>query len=487
LPPADSAAQVNETVDFILATRSTTKENEKYSWTFHAQALGALSGRLDSARAARVAEALIAFLGDSETVGGVKRDLISSGVIAQALTEAAERLDAPGSLRAAEELVLVLRKAGPTEVGTPQLRTALAAVCRHLDAAGAARVSGAIVAAVRDPKTSPGVRTLFAAALAVVAGQLDPGSAASLEGAFVDSLVADLADANSPALRRILQAQALATVCGRPGAKSAARAAEALTAAIRDPRTSFGLHRPLAEALAAVGGQLTPTEAHSHANQAVAVLGSFWVARTGPLDRVTLAEPLAAVWTRLEPTEAAAHARRAAADLEEAIRDAKTAPSALHPLAEALAAVYAHLGPAERVTRANAVAEALIAALRRPGNGVLTIALLSEALAALCAHLDRPGAVRVADALLTVLGDPDVRRSRFEFREEMFKKVAARLDEPDLQRLLDHLLAAGRLQRVILDVLGEPKHRRFRNTWDYFDWTEANGNRAAGLSPGPNR
>src|SRR5262249_10836958 len=283
LPPADAAAYVKGTVDFILATRSTTKE--KYSWTFHAQALGLLGEGLDAARAAHVAEALIAFLGDGETVEGRKREFVSSGVIAKALTEVAERLDAQGGLRAAEELVPVLRKAGPIVVGTEPLRSALAAVCRRLDAAGAERVSGAIVAAVRDPKTSAEVRTLFAAAVVVLAGQLDPASAASLEEALVDSLVADLVDAKTPDLLRILQAQALATVCGRPGAKSAARAAEALTATIRDPRTPFGLLRPLAEALAAVAGQLTPTEASPHVNQAAAALGSLWVGRTKPLDR----------------------------------------------------------------------------------------------------------------------------------------------------------------------------------------------------------
>jgi hypothetical protein len=477
---------VNETVDFILATRSTTKEKERYSWTFHSQALGALCGRLDAARAARVADALIAFLGDSEMVGNLKREFISNGVIAQALTEVAERLDAQGGLRAAEELVHVLRKAGPIVVGTEQLRTALAAVCRRLDAAGAARVSGAIVAAVRDPKTSAEVRTLLAAVVEVVAGQLDPASAASLEGALVEALVANLADTKSDYVIGML-AQALATVCGHPGAKSAARAAEALTAAIRNPRTPFGLLRPLAKALAAVDGQLPPTEAYSHANQAVAVLGPLWVARTGPLDRAALAEALAAVWTRLGPKEAAARARRAAADLEDAIRDAKTAPHEIHPLAEALAAVYAHLGPAERAERATTVADALLAALRRPKNDLQTITYLSEALATLCVHLDRRQVVRVAEALCTVLGDPDVQQFRFAFHERSFKKVAARLDERDLQRLLEHPLAVWRLQRVILDVLGGAKHRRFRNLWDYLDGIESNGNETEVLSPGTNR
>jgi hypothetical protein len=479
LPPAESAACVNKMVDAILATRGTTKE--KYSWTFHSEALGALAGRLDAAGAARVAEALLVFLGDSDTLGDRKREFVSNAEIAKALAEVAEGLDARGGLRAAEGLVLVLRKAGSIIPASEQLRTALAAVCRRLDAAGAARVSGAVVAAVRDPKTTAEVRTVFAAAPAALAGNLDPAGAASLEGAVVDSLVADLADAKGDYLR-ITVAQTLATVCGRPGAEGAARAAETLTAAIRDPRTSFGQLGRLAKALAEVGGQLPPAEAASHANRAVAVLGPLWVARTDPLVRAQLAEALAAVWTRLEPAEAAAHARRAATDLEDAIRDPKAPPHEFLALATALAQVYAHLGPAERTERATAVADVLLAALRRPNNDVQTILYLSEALAALCAHLDRPGTFRVADALLTVLGDTNVQPGLsgpilfthldpFIAYERPFKKVAARLDERDLRRLLEHPLAAGRLQRVLLDVLAGSKNRSFRNTWDYLDAT----------------
>jgi hypothetical protein len=69
----------------------------------------------------------------------------------------------------------------------------------------------------------------------------------------------------------------------------------------------------------------------------------------------------------------------------------------------------------------------------------------------------------------------------------MFKKVAARLDERDLQRLLDHHLAAGRVQRVLLDLLTGSKQRSFRNTWDYLDSIEANGKTTDGPLPGTNR
>jgi hypothetical protein len=189
------------------------------------------------------------------------------------------------------------------------------------------------------------------------------------------------------------------------------------------------------------------------------------------------------VWARLEPTDAAARAKRAAADLEDALRDSKDAPNNIGGLVIALSAVYSHLDPAERSGRANAVADTLVAAIRRPKNDPPTIPQLWEALAMLCAHLDRPGAVQTVDVLLAVLDDPNVQQVPFLSYEKMFKKAAARLDERDLQRLLDHSLTAGRLQRTLLDVLAGSKNRSFRNTWDYLDASESNGNGTDVLSP----
>jgi hypothetical protein len=477
LPPADAAAYVNEAFNFILMARAATKEKDKVLAVRRARALGALGERLDAARAARAAEAMLAILGDGETlVDGTK--YISIDSIAEALTAVAERLDAQGGLRAAEGLVFVLRKAdngSPRWVLAPW-RAAVVSVCRRPDAAGAAHVSEAIVAAVRDPQTSLRARALLADAVVVVVGRLDPAGAAALEDALVDSLIADLADAKSLSARDCL-GQALASVCGRPGARRAAQAAEALAAAIRDPQTPNDLLKPLAEALAAVSGQLPPSEASSLVNQAIDVLGSLWGVRTRAQDRACLAEALAALWTRLDPRDAAAHARSVAAQLEAAIRNT-TFDDFQEPyrLVDALAAVYGPLDSTERAARANAVADALVAAFQRPRNAVSTSNQLSKALATLSVHLDRPAAARVADALFTALVDPGIDSFAFLFQEGMFKQVAARLDERDLERLLDHPLAGGRLQRVILDVLGEAKHRRFRNTWDYLDWTESHGN-----------
>jgi serine/threonine protein kinase len=383
LPASDAAAHVNRTVDFIIAARETTKEKDKSLYSYQAGALGALGGGLDAARASRAAGSVIAILGDGPTVAGSKYEFISYRDIVSVLTELAERLDAPGGLRAAEDLVLVLRRSSGNIVGDiEELRAALVAVCRRLDAAGAARVAQAVVTAVRDPKTPVLVRTLFADALAALAGRLTPDQAASLESILADSLLADLADAKSRQFRGFL-GQALAAACRRPGAPGAARAAEGLAAAIRDPQTPLTTLKPMAAALAVVSGQLPPKEASSHAKEAVDVLDSLWVARTAPVDRASVAEALAAVWTRLDPTDAAARAKRAAADLEEGLRDSKAAPNELSRLAEALTAVYNHLGPTERSGRASAVANTLVAALRRPKNDRFPISPLPEALATL--------------------------------------------------------------------------------------------------------
>jgi hypothetical protein len=470
LPAPEADAHVNRMVDFIIATRDATEEKDKPNYTFQAQALGELCSRLDSARASRAAGALLAILGDSTTVTGAKVEFISTGWPATVLPKVAEHLDAPGGLRAAEDLILVLRKADNISVSKEELRAALVAVCKPLDAAGAAQVAEALVAAVRDPKTSTLVRTLFADALVALAGRLTPDQAAVLESALVDSFVADLADEKSRKLQGLL-GQALAKACGRPGATGAARAAEALTAALRDPQTPIEALKPLAASLMVVIGQLPPREASSHANQAVDELDSLWVARTTTLDRANLAEVMAVVWTRLDPADVAARAKRAAADLEGALRDSIAPPTRIYGLGMALAVVYNHLDPAERSRRANAVLDTLVAARRRPRNDSTTTSVVTGELTRLCENLDRPNDLRIADALLAVLDDPNVEPTQHLVHEIIFERVAPRLDERDVRRLLEHPLAAGRIQRVLLNVLAKSKNRSFRNTWDYLDAT----------------
>jgi serine/threonine protein kinase len=472
LPASDADGHINRTVDFILDTCETTKDWSKGA--LPAQALRALCGRVDAARASRVAGVSIAMAGYSRMVGETKAENISFGYMVAPLTLVAEHLDAPRALEAAENLVEVLRNSGNIVPSREELRAALVALCRRLDAAGAARVEEAMSAAARDPKTAVLVRTVFTEAQAALADRLTPDQAAAHERVLFDALLANLADTKSVQFRGFV-GQALATTCGRPGATDPARAAEGLGVAIRDRETPLMALRPLAAGLAVVTGRLPPKEAASHAQQAVGVLDALWVARTAPPDRAPVAEALAAVWTRLDATDASSRAKRAAADLEDALRDSRTAPYELYRLAEALTAVYNQLDAAERSERASAIADVLVAVLCKPVDDPWKIVYHSQALAALFAQLDRASTVRVTDAVFAVLGGPNVQQFRFEHHEKLFKEIAACLDDRDLRRLLDHPLGVDRVQRVLLDSLARSKHRSFRNTWEYLDATESNG------------
>jgi hypothetical protein len=484
LPPPDATAHVHRTVDWIIESYKATPEKDKISDQFRtAEALLPLCGRLDADRAARVADTMLAILDDNERTGPLKEIIPPTGCV-EVLTAVAERLDAPGNLRAAEELIRVLRKSESKVLPIEQLKLASVTMCRRLDSAGAARVADAVVVAVRDPKISAEARTIFASVLVAVGDQLDPVRADSLERALVDSLPTDLADVKSLFSRGNVgqSVAAVAAVCGRADARSAARVADALTETIRNPQTPIELLPPLVTALGVASGRLPPGEASSRANRAIAVLASLQSTRTKPLDRIVLAEALAAAWTGLGPTEASAHARTTVADLEDLLRDPKLTPFEQSRLAQALVVVYGHLGPAERAAHSNAIlashADTILAALRNPKNNLDPAARVqfAESLVFLCILLDPPTAGRVFDALLPTLSDLDIQLFDMHLsrhRDGSIKKVISRLEEADLQRFLEHPLTVGRLQRVILNVLGEAKHRHFRNTWDYLDWTES--------------
>jgi hypothetical protein len=474
LPPADAAAYVNRMVDIAFDLRSGIKEKDKFQYTLFAEILGTLAGLFDATVAGRAGDAIIAILGDSYRTGQLRSDFLTHVSVADALARVAERLDPPASLRAAEGLISLLPRVD--QFGTTEpLSKALVALCRRLDANGAKRVAEAIALTIQDPKTPALARSILANGFAVVADKLEPHKTALLESGIVDVLAMDLAE-TKPFLARRELGQTLGSLCGRPGAKSAARAAEALTAAIQDPQTSPELLRPFAAALAEVSGQLQPAQASSHASKAAEVFGSLWPARTKYYERASLALATAEVWTYLSPHERATRARRMAADLGDAIQDPKTEPYELKSLSDALSAVCSQLDPAEGEARINSAVDVLTARLRKTRNTDWKSAPIPVAAMTLWLRLDRNHLARVADTVFPALGEPDGQRYWLEFQVDLLKKVAARLDEKDLERLLDQPLTARTVQRAILDVLGESKNRHFRNTWDYLDWKRLNDN-----------
>src|SRR5262249_13431892 len=100
-------------------------------FTKFADSLGAMSGHIDAPTAARASDALVAMLGDYYMLGPLRTELIDSAFIAEDLTKIAERLDAPGSLRTAEVMIPLVKKAD--KFTSARLSTAFVAVCRRLD------------------------------------------------------------------------------------------------------------------------------------------------------------------------------------------------------------------------------------------------------------------------------------------------------------------------------------------------------------------
>jgi len=472
LTPFDAAAHANRMVDFVFESHRVTDDSDKLRYVHHADMLAALSEHLDAKVAARMAELIIAILGDYRMTGPIRSEFVDHPFITAALARVAECLDASGSLRAAESLIPVLKKVeNSNNLGS--LTKALVGVCRRLDADGSKRMAEAIGVAAQDPKTPVMARILLANGFVVVAGKLEPDKAATFDKNIVELFVMDLANAK-PIILRMQLADALATVGGR-GATSANRAAEALTAAICDPQAQLSFFKPFAAALASVSGQLPPEQATSHASKVAEVLDGLWIAKTNHHERAFLAQTMAEVWTHLSPHERAAHAKRMAADLGDALQDNKADTLELKSLADALVAVCVSLDTNEEKVHINAAADILEARLRKSKN--VDAALLTETLVTLWLRLDQTGRARAADALCTVLSDPDgAQRYRPDLRVSVFKNVAPRLDERELERMLDQPLAASKVERVVLDVLGESKNRYCRNTWDYLDWKKSKGN-----------
>jgi Protein kinase domain len=473
LSPTDAAAHRQRTFDFVIAGCNPKTDQEKYRIEYHIMALKILCEQSDAATASRVADIIVAILGDGYTVGGTHVDFVTQDSILDAFVRVAERLDAAGALRAAKALVRVLQKADiKYSQYIEKLRTALGTVCLRLDADGAAAVAEAIAGAIREPNTALRSRVVLAHGFGTVADKLDPAMSAPLEIAMVEALTANLADPKSVDDRDHV-GQALASVCGRADTTNAARAAEAISTAIHDPKTRIVLQPSLVESLVRVSRQLGPEEDHAHATRAVDLLNSLWTVPTKHFERAMIAEALATAWTRLGP-EASVQAERVAAQLEAAFRDPRADSFDLFRLAAGLVAVSRYLTPAERLARANTAADILIGRIGNPKSEAVPSLIFTQGLATLCAILDRDGVTRVADAYLTILDHPEVQRSAtLTVHTEEFKKIAVRMDERDLERFLEHPLGARMLQRIILDVLGESKGRHFRNTWEYLEWSKS--------------
>jgi hypothetical protein len=207
------------------------------------------------------------------------------------------------------------------------------------------------------------------------------------------------------------------------------------------------------------------------------VLDSVWNARTEPEDRALIAPALAVLWPHLDRTDAASRAHKTATYLDGALRNPNVNSDEFRSLALVLPPVCKFLELAEQRQQANSTAEVLIGSLN---NQKHLAAYVTPALATMSVHLDQAGVIRLADQLFALMEQSKIQSSLSDGVpttdvDPVLEKVAVRLDERDLRRLLIHPLAVGSPQRILLDALPASRKRSFRNLWHYLDWTQASG------------
>jgi hypothetical protein len=209
------------------------------------------------------------------------------------------------------------------------------------------------------------------------------------------------------------------------------------------------------------------------ANRLITTMGDSSYASSLP----SLALALKEVSARLDRPTAAAHANKAAVALVNALCKPRNLAVLLPELALAFKEVSARLDRPTAAAHAGKAADALLAALRDPNASNLS--LLAQALKEVSAHLDGPGAAKVASALIDASRDPKNISSPFLPQvllsvARAIKQVCAPISTPEIMQILDHPLAAGPVQRALLDVLGQRYKQSFRCTWHFIDWADDN-------------
>jgi hypothetical protein len=130
------------------------------------------------------------------------------------------------------------------------------------------------------------------------------------------------------------------------------------------------------------------------------------------------------------------------------------------------------LDAAQAARRADQAAEVLVAAMAKAHP--FDLRPLSEGLEAVSGRLDAAGAAKAAEALVAVMAKTTDPNYLIPLSAGL-TAVSGRLDTDHLVTLLQHRLAAGRAQRVLLDVLGQRTRHTFRSPWHFLDWAASNG------------
>jgi tRNA A-37 threonylcarbamoyl transferase component Bud32 len=303
------------------------------------------------------------------------------------------------------------------------LQEVIEAVCRRLETAEAERTAVALVAALREAPNDPSVLSLRALSFQALAARVDAAGA----NRVANDLVATLQGITTSADQSFVMG--FQAVSERLDADGESRAVEALVAALRSTRNGSVLSL-LAACLKPLGARLDATAAGQAADALIAALKS-------PDNRsVTagLAQGLGTVGTQLDRARAARAARALVAAMGHPDNS-----RILSTLAASLEVVSGQLDPTEAATAAAGTAEALVAAMKSGTAGAPPSPLLLPSLQKVSARLDAAGAAKVADVLVSALGDPR-NASALASLGQAVTAVAPKLDSPGAARVASALI-----------------------------------------------
>jgi hypothetical protein len=443
-----------------------------------------------------------------------EKDANARSSLAEALAALSIRLDPAGAAAIARTVAESLR-AEKDRDAYKQLAKALTALSVGLDPADAAAIARTVAESIRAEKAAS-ARSQLAEALAALLVRLDPVEAAGLCGRAART-VAESIQAEKDAYARSSLAEALAALSiGLDPVEAAGlcgRAARTIAESLQAEKNVYA-RLSLAEALAALSVRLDPADAAAIARTVAESLR----AEKDAYARSNLVKALAALSVRLDPAGAAAISRIVA----ESLRAEKSA-SARSQLAEALVALSVRLAPAEIEVIRNRVASLIIEPMILMTNKDKGVQLRSiYALVDLSAQADLPKLAQftasflcsrssmtderanlsVSDSLERLLGSNSASIVKARILQlaatslqfgasgtiamtirEAIEPPPCRLNSQELVELLKMPTCFGATRRVVLDQLGNIHGRRFANHREFVRFAREKGLKLDFTSP----
>jgi hypothetical protein len=453
-----------------------------------------VSRRLDAAAAAKATDTLLAAMSKTTNPALPSYNPALLSHLSKGFQAVSEHVDAATAAKAADMLQAIMSKEiDPYSLSS--LLGAFKAVGGRLDSAAAAKAADTLLVAM-NKAPGPYLLSSLSQGLQAVSGHLDAATAAKA----ADTLVAMMSKTTDVSQLSKLP-DALWAVSGHLDAAEAAKAANTLVTAMSKTPWSH----PLPFLLAGVKVVSRRLDAAEAAKMADTILVAMSKAR-GPYLIPSLSQGLHAVSGHLDAATAAVYAAKAA-DMLLAAMSKTTEPVCLALLSESLQAVSGHLDAATAAVYAAKAADTLLAAMSRTTNPVLLSPLI-RGLQEVSGHLDAAAAAKATDKLLAAMSKTTDSHALSYLLEGLqavsgcldtaaadklfaavskyvdisydiklpatVQAVTERCSTPELLTLLRRPLAAGPIQRILLDTLGHRTRRDFRNTWHFLDWARSN-------------